>query len=712
MSMSTTKTMKFLFLMMFSTLLCSCSDNDDSPFAGSDDYIVSFSLTNDGQTVKAIIRDETIVVDAPVDFQLLNATATVKVSENSSIKPNPKSITDWSSEYVFVVTSRNGQKKSYRYTVENNGLNAKSTVLLTTQEEVDAFGAKGITSIDGNLIIGTSSGFNTISSLEPLNKLKSVSHGVIIKGTFSGKTLGGLSSLEKIGGLLRIETSGLKEATFPALTSAMHIEVASKSLISISCPKLLEMTGNLTFAVTSLKNVIMPKLQKVAGEVYFSVPQQRDPSALENISFPALEQIGGQFAFGESNLLKSISLPVLKSVGSLTFGINSSTPSLTEIFIPKLEICNGEMRFHQLANMNVIEFPMLTYIGRDLISKYCHTEKINLPKLETVGGDIILSDIGNLNGEGLKGFGSLKSLKGKLEISASLRTSMTELPMPTQLKKIGTLSLFDVSTLKTLDITGINIDLLELHRATLIDLTIKGDENFKGNIAFDGDGSTNATSPYEYSFPTFLGIKQVKNLEFYSLAYLTDIKVKGLTKVNGDIIIHDNNNMEAFEMQDVTEIGGDVLTEMCGYITNQKLEFASVTKIGGYVRVGGLYTYYGFSSEEASFPNLKTAGGISLALGSNVKKVSMPKLTTVSDSLKIICPLTVSEGNMSLTELYAFAKLTKVKAVHIENMKGLKSYEGLKNCLNGLVDDSQWQMINNYYNPTLADMKAGKWNKE
>lgn len=214
---------------------------------------------------------------------------------------------------------------------------------------------------------------------------------------------------------------------------------------------------------------------------------------------------------------------------------------------------------------------------------------------------------------------------------------------------------------------------MELHRATLIDLTIKGDENFNGNIAFDGDGSTNATSPYEYSFPTFLGIKQVKNLEFYSLAYLTDIKVKGLTKVNGDIIIHDNNNMEAFEMQDVTEIGGDVLTEMCGYITNQKLEFASVTKIGGYVRVGGLYTYYGFSSEEVSFPNLKTVGGISLALGSNVKKVSMPKLTTVSDSLKIICPPTVSEGNMSLTELYAFAKLTKVKAVHIENMKGLKA---------------------------------------
>lgn len=687
----------------------SCSDNDEDPFAGTDNYIASFVLKNGNQSVKALISDETIVMSVPIDFQLINATAEVKISENSSIKPSPESITDWSSEYVFVVTAYNGKTRSYRYTPEDKESTENSTVLLTSQEEVDAFGARGVSTINGNLIIGTASGTDHISTLEPLNKLREVSNGVIIKGAFSGETLGGLNSLEKIGGMLRIETSGLKEAVFPALKSAMHIEVASKSLESISCPKIAEINGSLNFAVTVLKEVSMPKLEKVVGDVYFSVPKQRDPSVLEHISFPSLKKVEGRFAFGESNLLKTISLPELTLAGSLTFGINSLTPDLTEISLPKLERTNGEIRYHQLTQITSIDLPSLTYLGGDLITYFCYTERINLPKLETVKGNIILNNIGDLEERGLGGFEKLNSLGGELFVGYSLRTTLSQLSLPPQLKNFKTLNLLDCNTLQTLDVTNHNIDHLKLQRSTIKGLTIKGNQTFSGTITLNGEGSSFATAPYKYTFPIFSGIKQIGGLEFQNAVYFDEIQVKGLTKINGDLIINDNSSIKSFLMQDVTEITGDIITAGCAGLTDKKLEFASITKIGGYIRLGKLYKTSGYYGEEISFPNLKSAGGVSILVNTNVAKISMPQLTSVSDSLAIISP--IIKGNTVISDFDSFDKLTNVKTIHIENMNAITSYKGFKNCLNALISEDQWVLTNNRYTPSLDDMKAGRWDE-
>lgn len=707
--MNLTKTMRYLLLTVLAVSLWSCNTAEDDPFSGSDNYIISFSLTDANQSAYAMIEEGRIIFHTPDGFNLIGAAPDVILSENATIKPQPATITDWSSEYVFVVTSYNGETKSYRYTVENDELSEASTVMLTTQEEVDAFGAKGISTIKGNLIIGTASGVEFITSLEPLNKLREVSNGVTIKGTFSSEVLGGLNSLEKVGGRVRIETSGLKQAIFPALQSAMHIEVASTSLESISCPKLVEISGDLNFAVTVLTDVDMPKLEKVEGEVFFSVPVQRDPTALEYISFPNLKEVGGRFAFGESNLLKSISLPELMSAGSLTFGINSSTDGLTEISMPKLERCEGELRYHQLSAMSSIDIPSLTYIGGDLIAYYCYTERINLPKLETIGGGITLTSIGDLDEKGLGGFEKLSTLGGELYIGYSLRTTTTKLVLPPLLKNFKSLNLFDCNTLQLLDVTGYNIESLTLQRSTLIDLTIKGNEIFNGKVSINGDGSSIATSPYTYPFPVFDGIKEIGGLEFHSAVYNREIEVTGLTKINGNVLINDNGNLRSFKINDVTEITGDIITAGVGQLTDKKLEFASVTKIGGYIRLSDLYKTYGFYGEEISFPNLKTAGGVSLLINSSVKKIDMPLLTSIADSLIIISPVTT--GNTMITEFDTFEKLTEVKAVRIELMKAATSYKGFRNCLNALTDETQWQLTNNKYNPSLADMKAGNWDE-
>ena len=62
-----------------------------------------------------------------------------------------------------------------------------------------------------------------------------------------------------------------------------------------------------------------------------------------------------------------------------------------------------------------------------------------------------------------------------------------------------------------------------------------------------------------------------------------------------------------------------------------------------------------------------------------------------------------------MTNVDGLSSLRNVKTVNIERMDALVSYEGLKNCLNSLTDENQWKLLGNGYNPSLADMKDGKW---
>lgn len=67
--------------------------------------------------------------------------------------------------------------------------------------------------------------------------------------------------------------------------------------------------------------------------------------------------------------------------------------------------------------------------------------------------------------------------------------------------------------------------------------------------------------------------------------------------------------------------------------------------------------------------------------------------------------------NTSLTNLDGFLALTSVSKVTIQNYSALVSFAGLKNVVNSL-ENAQWVVSGNGYNPTLADMKAGKYTEQ
>ena len=184
----------FLFSLTF---LVGCEDDND-PFVGSDNFITSFKLKQGENSYEALLRGDTIILATPDGVVLSEVTPDIVCSENSSIKPDPSTITNWEEQIYFVVTSHSGAERRYLYVPEKKALTFEGIVMLNTQEEVDAFGAKGLTRIDGSLIIGRQTGRDTIRSLEALSTLKRVTSDITINQLFMGYELTGLDNLEEV----------------------------------------------------------------------------------------------------------------------------------------------------------------------------------------------------------------------------------------------------------------------------------------------------------------------------------------------------------------------------------------------------------------------------------------------------------------------------------------------------------------------------------
>ena len=58
----------------------------------------------------------------------------------------------------MTVTSYNGKERTYHYSLSRTLIVGEGDVLLETAEDVEAFAARGISRIEGNLIIGKETG--------------------------------------------------------------------------------------------------------------------------------------------------------------------------------------------------------------------------------------------------------------------------------------------------------------------------------------------------------------------------------------------------------------------------------------------------------------------------------------------------------------------------------------------------------------------------
>ena len=274
----------FLFSLTF---LVGCEDDND-PFVGSDNFITSFKLKQGENSYEALLRGDTIILATPDGVVLSEVTPDIVCSENSSIKPDPSTITNWEEQIYFVVTSHSGAERRYLYVPEKKALTFEGIVMLNTQEEVDAFGAKGLTRIDGSLIIGRQTGRDTIRSLEALSTLKRVTSDITINQLFMGYELTGLDNLEEVGGKFHINSAdSLWGVTLNRLVRVGgDLNITSKAISEILCPRLESVGGTVTLAAASV-TLNFSSLRQISGDLNLN-----GKTAMSSIVFQSLERVG------------------------------------------------------------------------------------------------------------------------------------------------------------------------------------------------------------------------------------------------------------------------------------------------------------------------------------------------------------------------------------------------------------------------------------
>lgn len=339
-------------LMLSGVSLASCQkDEYVSPFSGDDNRIVSLTVhTEDGASYDAVISEDEIVLTVPDDVSLEKANVTYTITENTVVQPKFESVSDWSQPYRFLATSYSQQDRIYTYHVKYMDGENRESVVLNTQSDVAEFGRSGRTTVSGNLIIGTAANDgDPITNINALQGVTVVKGSVIIRDSYAGENLDGLSGLESVGGIvLGAEEVGCLDATVknPVFTGSSH---------------------------SGVRNIYLASLREVTGTIRIYAEHMQD------LHFPELETVGLDFLL-MSNDLQYFNLPKLRKVGG---SLMLCGALLSRDGWEIVNIDTG-VPFTQTA-LDYLELPRLETIGTLSLRSFHKVTKIVLPQLREAG---------------------------------------------------------------------------------------------------------------------------------------------------------------------------------------------------------------------------------------------------------------------------------------------------------------------------------------
>lgn len=695
-----------LFALILSLFVFSACSSDDDPFVGADNYINSFSLKVGEYVFNAEIKNNEITIKVPEGISLDGAAATVSMSENASIYPNPETVSNWNDEMIFAVIPYNGQTElKYKYTVTRTNIDANETVVLATQADIDAFGATDITAINGSLIIGSATGTDSITDLSPLAKLKEIAYSLTIHPNIALTQLAGFDALEKVGSDIYSTAPRLEKVSFPKLKSA----------------------GSIYFKNSALSEVSFAQLATVAKSINLECP-------LLALSFPNLKQAGSIALNDRNAMITTVSFPVLQKTESIEIYF---LPSLTKILLPELTEV-GNLKLNWLTVLGFINVPKLnTVTGTFSLPDTSKLVELSCPSMESANTiNVVGSGISVLNFSKLttitnlsitntslsgidKGFSKLQKVEGELRFSDV--PEMKSVSIPSTVQHIGKLAVSYQTAdpaFSEINIKGLNVGELSVERDVVDGIKIVGDDIFHGTLSFDvQNGRT-----YNWKSPTFSGFQEVDSLSFGGyISMINDLEIKGIRKINKGFSIP-NNNLQSLSIPDLEEIGGNFVINHLNQVQAVNKEFAmpKLKSIGGSFKV----TTGGAGIESLSFPLLATVGG-DFALGTgyastsvwdpndrDLKTISFPVLKSIGGKMTLKPYLDGGDTyvNKRLTNLDGFSALKSVKGVEIVRHTGLVSYAGLKGAISSFTS-ANWVVSDNGYNPTYQDLVNNHWTK-
>ncbi len=677
----------FTYILALSTIAAGCK-KDETLFKGVDNYIKSFKLKKDHLEFNASFTDTSIVVEVPDGLSLNNATAIVTLSENATIYPSPDSITNWNEEAQFVITAFNGLQKVYRYTMQHKAIELKGSVLLQTQAEVDAFGEKNITAINGNLIIGRQSGMDSIISLTPLNRLKTISHVLTIYPTYKGKDLTGLDNIEKIGALKIDNLNAIEKVDLPSLKEAGSVYIKSTAEIFVYFESLETVKQSIDL-LAPLAEVALPVLKSIKGNLQL-YSGTNNPTLIQKLSLPELVEVG-DLIFTLFNNATKLELPKLENVNNINL---LGLQKLNFVTVPKLHTITGVFNLPGAIPLSELSFPSLVKAGGFNIQT-SSLSSFEAPLLEEITENIY---VGGIKTDGIKSLRKLHTVHGELTFDDL--PAMNGIGIPETLKKINTLTIRNrsVPPASIINIKGLDIKVLKI--IVNQPVTLEGEDVFKGTLVVDPAAQIN--------FPTLIGFREVDSIGFNGyVSYMNNVEIKGIQKINGSFWMP-NNNIQHFSLPDLEEVAGNFVINHLNSVTTPEIVIPRLRKVGGNMDVK-------IQSTEVitlSFPLLKEVlGSLTLGTGYSTRSLTnlhFPELELVNGDFAIISEFAPGNLNNKLLNLDGFNALKKVNSITIANQTSLNSYGGLQNLIPH-ISDEQWTVINNSYNPTLTDLQNGAW---
>lgn len=662
--------------MLFGTLLVfSCSDDDDLPFNGSDNSITSFSLTvPDGDRYPGEIIGDKIVVTAPLNVSLTGAKVNFSLCEQASVSPNPTEITDWDTEQTFVVTAYNQETKKYTYSVVRTDVSSEGEVVLTTQADVDALAASGVTIIEGDLIIGENSleeGSDTIKDLSVLSGLVEVKQNIIVNNSFAGKSLKGLENIRSAAGIYLGNTSSVLncpnefDVELPALKNLGQLVVNSTKVKSLHLPELRE-TGWLYLCASKLESMDFSSLEACVTNFTVKTTSSTANTILESMTFPALEIVGGV-----------LTLQYYKGV--------------KELFFPKLREINGTLTVNNLTGLETIDFPELKEVIGDITVNYTNAlTSFSMPKLERVSQlKIDLNFWSPQIAFQSLNLQSLKSVEGDFTFNANALNEMKIFELPALERVAGQLYF----------------------------------QHYYGDT-FSIPKLSDCAVIWFYYFGN------VKEINLASVENLRDLKLGGCYH------LEDVKSRSSIENLTINAIGTELplfpfkgLEEITGTLQLENFKDGSIYEIPGIKKINIISGMGGSKFLELSYPDLEEVGNATFQIYT-LNYLRLPKLKIVRENFTFstlrdleILELPALEkigGKFTLSGMTWMPSdfmqmdcpvLTDVGSVAISDLKDLVDFSALKNVV-GTLDASQWKVSGCAYNPTLEDMKAGKYTPE
>ena len=673
--------MKKIFGIMFLQLailsLAGC-DKGETDFAGSDNYLNSFSLEKDGTVYHAEIVNDLVTLTIPQDADLQGAVAIYEICEMATISPDPATVADWNQACLFTVTSYSGEARNYSYSVVRDEKVSGGNVILATQAELEAFAAEKVKILEGNLIIGEktvpATEYDTVKNLSSLASLTEVRGNIVINNSFGGMNLDGLHNVRYAGNLY----IGDEENAF---------DNGKESLLSIE----------------------LPALETVAGQI--TVNSEK----VGRICLNALSEVMSLYVNGKS--VNEISLPLLKTVyGNLTVSSGTTASGangeITEFSLPALESVGGNFTLQTLSNLSSLSLPVLKTISEKLNFKLLPlVEIISFPALERVGGTIAvpydMSGLKSLQMPGLKEAGAIDiDGRNNAPIIETLDFSSLE-----QVNGAFALSYLNIASLSLTSLFSVDgtFDLRYMQSLKELDLPLL--KTCNGTFYL-----------YYMEGPEVLDISTVENLpELQIIGSPAIKKCKAPAKV-GEIVINAASQVaEAIPMEGLEEVENFTLSNFRN--TELTLE-GYATAIKGELKISAAY------ASRISMPDIKTLGKLSLSFSSTLKNLEMPslekigifeiktplaveninvpRLEEVTESLLISGGSSYNKGRIPITNLDFLNSLKVAGAVKIEYCGNLTDFSGLKNIL-ASISGENWSVKECAYNPTYEDMVAGRY---